>query len=151
MTLCGIGLPCHSAGLGWAFLMLIFTDYAMALVHLVFFTDHLLSWLCREKWTKDLLVVFQRLLAASEDSGQLAEPISSSLNCHCWCVNGVCEWIKLLSLIRVNWTANILTMKMGITQKRTISKQIHIALCLINLSFPLVGGGREVKVFKNPY
>ena len=71
---CGIGSPCHSAGLCWAFLILIFTDYTIVLVHLAFFTDHHLSCLCRKKYTKDLPVVFQRLLATSEDSGRLAEP-----------------------------------------------------------------------------
>jgi hypothetical protein len=45
-----------------------------------------LSWLCREKCTKELLVVLQQILAASTILGQLAEP---------------CDffWIKLLLMI----------------------------------------------------
>ena len=45
----------------WASLMLVFAD-AIASVHLVFSADLHLSWLCREKCTKELLVVFWQLL-----------------------------------------------------------------------------------------
>jgi hypothetical protein len=41
MTLYGIGLPCQSLlGLHWASLMLGFAEDFVALVHLIFFTDH---------------------------------------------------------------------------------------------------------------
>jgi hypothetical protein len=56
--------------------MLVSTDYAMALVGLAFFTNHCLSWLNRKKCTKELLVVFQRLLATFLVLDWLAEPSS---------------------------------------------------------------------------
>lgn len=40
------------------------------------FAGPCLSWLRRKKWTKELLMVFQRLLAASEDSGWFAGPFA---------------------------------------------------------------------------
>jgi hypothetical protein len=58
------------AGLHWALLALIFPNTDS----LVLFTDHCLLCLHREKCTKELLMVFQQLLDASTDLGQLAEP-----------------------------------------------------------------------------
>jgi len=53
---------------------LVFIDNAVALVHLSFLTDHCLSWLCREKSTRELLEVTLRwFLAASSKPGQLKE------------------------------------------------------------------------------
>jgi len=53
---------------------LVFIDNAVAFVHLSFFTDHCLSWLCRKKSTGELLVVtLWWLLAASSNPGQLEE------------------------------------------------------------------------------
>jgi hypothetical protein len=55
------------AGLYRALLMLLFTD-AMALVHLDLFADCHFLWLCREKLTKECLMIFQQLCATA-DSG----------------------------------------------------------------------------------
>ena len=90
------------------FVDLVFTDDAVALVHLAFFTDHHLLWLCSEKGTRELLMIFWWLLpflACSES------------NCHCCFMNGVCEWIELPLLMSVSWAADILIMKTGTTQK----------------------------------
>lgn len=70
---CVIGSPCHSLPLHWT-LLVVFTDNTKALVHIVFLEDHHLSCLCREKGSKELLVIFQQLLADSVDSDRLAEP-----------------------------------------------------------------------------
>lgn len=87
MTLCGIGSPCHT--------LLDFADtdlYWRCCMVLVCLATHCLSWLHREKCTKELLVVvFQQLLAAFMTSGQLAEPhgffwIKLSLLIHEWCL-----------------------------------------------------------------
>lgn len=71
--------------------------------------------------------------------------VSSGLNYHCWFVNGVGEWIKLPPLILVSWTAGILAMYV---LPSTISKQVYILFCPINLSFqlPLIGGGLEERL-----
>jgi hypothetical protein len=45
------------------------------------------------------------------------------LACHCWFMNGVCEWIELQLLIPGNWTADILTMLQW-----NISKLVDILL-----------------------
>jgi len=53
---------------------LVITDHAVALVHLSFFTDHCLSWLCRKKSSRELLAeTMQWLFAASWNPGQLEE------------------------------------------------------------------------------
>jgi hypothetical protein len=43
--------------------------------------------------------------------------VSSGSNCHCWFMNGVCEWIELLLLILVSWTADILKTQIGFAPK----------------------------------
>ena len=79
------------AGLRWALLMLVFVKDAVALVHFVLFADHHLSWLLREKHTKEPLVIVQELLAALAASGQLLSlVVSSGLNCPCWFVFAYC-------------------------------------------------------------
>ena len=55
----------HLATLCWSSF---FPDNAVALVSLAFFADRF-SGLCREKLTKELLVMFWHLLPASADSG----------------------------------------------------------------------------------
>lgn len=47
----------------------------------------------------------------------------------------------------MNWTTYILTIRIGFAPKH-YTNQVHILLCLINLSFslPLVGGGLEVRL-----
>ena len=82
--------PLHLfSGLHWA--PLIFADNALELVHLAFLVDHHLSWLCGEKCTKELLVVFLLLLAAPMDLWQLVEPccffwIKLLLPIYVWCL-----------------------------------------------------------------
>lgn len=134
-----------SAGLHWAFLMLIFTDKTVALVCLVF-ADHHLSWLWGERYTKELLVIladWQSLL------------VTSGSNCHCWLINGVCKWIELFLLIGVNRTADILKrLKSPPTKKITISKHVHIPVALLLFLFTTSDGWwvwREVKAFRNNY
>jgi hypothetical protein len=72
----GISSPCHSLLIFiWALLAMVFVQNNAALVRLAFFTAVTsLLWLHREKHTKELLVMFQRFLAASMDSSQLVEP-----------------------------------------------------------------------------
>ena len=70
--------------------MLVFTDNAVALVHLAFFTYHLLG-LHREIHTEDLLAKFWQLFANPMDLSQLAEPygffwFKLLLLNHGWCV-----------------------------------------------------------------
>lgn len=48
------------------------SGHCCALVHLAFFTDHGLSWLCRDKHTTKLFLIFRWLLATSADSDWLA-------------------------------------------------------------------------------
>jgi hypothetical protein len=68
-------------------------DDALAWVHLAFFAELHLSWLCREKHAKEPLKVFWLLHVASADSCWLVEP---------------CGFfgIKPLLLIWVDWTAD---------------------------------------------
>lgn len=61
------------AGLHWAFLTLAFIEDVLAVGHLAFF-GLWLSWLHREKHTKELLVVFWLLLSASADLCWSGEP-----------------------------------------------------------------------------
>jgi hypothetical protein len=56
-----------------------------------FFTGYCLSWLCREKFTKELLMIFPWLLAASLDLG--------------WLATGKASWFPLDQTALVNsWT-----------------------------------------------
>jgi hypothetical protein len=87
------------------------------------FADDHLSWLCREKRTKELLLVFLGYLAAAMVSCRLAE------------LHGF-FWIELSLLNREldccyhdNEDCNL--------PQRTTSKQIHSLLCPIDLSFTL--------------
>ena len=85
----------------------------------------------------NILVVFQPLLAASASTGWLAEPRSFFwINKHCRFKNDACKVIRLLLLIHINSTADILTTQAGFALKY-ISKQFYILLCYINLSLPL--------------
>lgn len=66
---------------------------------------------------------------------------------------GVCKQTELPLLISVILTADILTVQIDSPQRST-SKQVHILLCSINLSFSRSGGWwtrGEVKAPKNPY
>lgn len=66
---------------------------------------------------------------------------------------GVCKQIELELLISVILTADILTVQIDSPQ-RSISKEVHILLCHINLFFSQSGGWwtrGEVKAPKNPY
>ena len=47
--------------------------HCVALVCHAFIADHCLLWLCRDKYTKELLVVFWQLLVTSTNSSRLAE------------------------------------------------------------------------------
>ena len=91
---------------------------SLALVCFAFFTDHYLSWLSREKCTKELIVIFWWLLATSLDLGRFAEPqgffwIKLPLLIHEWCL----AVHPAATMICVNWTAAILTTKIGIPSK----------------------------------
>ena len=90
----------HLATLCWSSF---FPDNAVALVSLAFFADRF-SGLCREKLTKELLVMFWHLLPASADSGRLVQPQSFF-------------WIKLPLLTGVNSIADILTLQTGLSPK----------------------------------
>jgi len=136
---CGIGLPCH--------FLLVFVRLCWWPVELVlraFFIDCCLLWLHREKCNKELIILLL-LHAASTDLDYWQSPkTSSGSNCNFWFMNIVCEWIELLVLIFVNWTAGMWQERFNLLQ-RTISKQVRIPLCPINLFFPpsLVGVGLE--------
>lgn len=91
----GLFLPLI-AGLHWSLLTLVFADDSLALVHFAFFIE------THQRPSRDIL-------AASCLS------VSSGSNCYYRSVNSIFKWIVLLLLIRVNWIANILTMKSGIT------------------------------------
>ena len=101
---------------------------------LPFFADHHLSRHFREKHTKGLLVVFLGLLAAATVSS-VAELhgffcIELSLLIYEWCDS--CELDCCYHDIE---DCNL--------PQRSTSKEVHILLCPINLSFPLhlmVGG-----------
>ena len=71
------------------------------------------------------------------------QSLTVSSGSNCWFANGVCEWIKLLLLIPVNWTADNSDNENWNYPNSTVSNQVHILLCPINLSFPLplVDGG----------
>ena len=56
-------------GISWALLRLVFTVDAVALVHLAFYVDYSLLCLCTVKCTKEILVIFQWLVAPSVDLG----------------------------------------------------------------------------------
>lgn len=43
--------------------------------------------------------------------------VSTGLNCYFWLMAGICEWIELMLLVHVNWTAANLKMKIGISLK----------------------------------
>lgn len=88
------------------------------------------------------------LPAASEDSGQLAEPRGIFMDqiaiADSWMVfvNGLMYhgWFAAdLYKLLISWHRRLDLLQ------RTISKQVHILLCSINLSFllPLVGSGPE--------
>ena len=87
------------AGLCWTLLMLVFTDNALPRVHLAFLVDLYLSWLHREKWTKELQVILWQILAASMDLGWLLESRGFF-------------WIKpqllihVLGVLLLDWTAD---------------------------------------------
>ena len=49
-------------------------------------------------------------------------------NFHCWCMNGICEWIKLPLLICVNWIAEILTTHIGFSPKYYFQTGPHPSL-----------------------
>ena len=89
-----------------------------------------------------LLVIFQQPLATSSDLGPIGRALWFLLNQAA--IAGVCKWIKLLLLIPVNWTAGILTMKIGIAPRQFLNRSTS-PFCPTNLSFPLplVGGGLE--------
>ena len=132
------------AGHCWALLLLAFADDAGRYWYaLPFFVVYCLLWLHREKCTKKLLVVFQWLLATSEESADCQSLAISSGSthhcwfmdgvcefchcwfvngvcefCHCWFLDGVCEWTELLLLICVNWTADILTAQTEFASKK---------------------------------
>ena len=97
-------------------------------------------WHRKEKRIEELLRVLRHLPTFSDSTGLQNLAASSGRNCSCWFMSGVCEWMKLPLLTRVNWSADTLTIKAG-----TISKQVHILLCPINVSFPppLVSGEVE--------
>ena len=88
----------------------------LAFVRLAFFTDPHLSRFHREECTKELLLVLPLPLLLARAHLQSLE-VSSGSNCHCWFMNGVCEWIELPLLIHVNWTADILTTEIAIAPK----------------------------------
>lgn len=127
MTLCGIGLDCHSLlvsiGLSWHWSSLTMLCHWFTLPS----SHRHLLWLCTEKCTKELLVLFRQLLSASNNSGRLAEPcvFFSELNCHCWSMNSVCKYMELLLLIHVNWTVDIPKTKIGIAQKNYFQRGPH--------------------------
>lgn len=104
---CSVALVCLAthASLHLALLTLAFSDNAVALVHLIFFADHHLLWLCRERHTKELLVVFQQLLMASSvwlrPFGRASWFLVDWTMC-CWFIAGVCKEIELLLLTCVN-------------------------------------------------
>lgn len=81
------------------------------------FAVHCLSWLCRKKCTKELLVVFWRLLGAFPDSSWLVEPHSffwiKMPLLGPWMAfasgSSYCRWFM--------WTADILTTQNGFASK----------------------------------
>ena len=113
----------HLAGLCWPSRKRVFTDDAIALVHLAFISDLCLLWLYREKWTKEFLVMLWLLLATSADSCWLAESWGffriKSLLVHIWCfasdLNCSSCWLE--------------------SPERT-SKQVHIPLVLLTIFLP---------------
>ena len=138
-----------------------FTDHQCTLMTLLFtydavwcripfplFSGHPLTWLHREKCTKELLVVFWQLLATLSDLALFVGPhvlicIDLPLLIHEWGLQGVALplmiiWTELL----ISWQCRMDSLQ------RTNSKWVHILLCPINFSFPLplVGGGLEERV-----
>jgi hypothetical protein len=131
-------------------LMLIFTEDAVWYwFALPLFADHHLLWLCKEKHKEKLAVEVWGLLASSAGLGQLTEPqgffwiklpffdswmtFASHSSYHCWFM-----WTEPL----ISWHSRL------DSPQRTISKQVHILLCPINLFFPLpqVGGRLEERL-----
>lgn len=114
------------AGPCWALLMLGWANDTVSFVCLDFLADHLLSGLCREKCSKELLVID---IAAPSGPSHALWPVSrasrsfSGLNWYCWFVKGVCEWTEILLPICMDWIANILTTKIGITQVWSVWKK----------------------------
>lgn len=85
-------------------------DNPVALVHLAFFTDHLLPWLHRERHTKELLWYSRGFLLLPRTQADWQSlwiiPEETVRLCH-----------ELPRLIPVNSAVDILTLKVGIAQK----------------------------------
>ena len=148
--LCDTGSPCDSLlvfiGLCWTWSLLMTLWHWFVLPSSLVIVCHVCCER-REKCTKELLVVVPSFLLILQTLADLKSlSLSSVLNCHCWSVNGVSEWIELLLLIHVNWTAAILTMKIGIVSKNYFWTGKNPLL-------PTPGrwwARRKVKVFKCP-
>jgi hypothetical protein len=94
--------------------MLVFPDGTIALVQIAIFAGLCLLWLCKEKCTKELLVVFQLLPATTADSCRSVLPLDFF-------------WMEALLLIHVWCFASGLDFRQQRLEppQGTISKQVH--------------------------
>ena len=124
-TLCWLSLGFAEARLCWW--------CCVILVHLAI--DHSLMWLCRVKHTKEIVVFWHFLPLLQSWTNWQSLVVSSGSNCHCWFVNSVCEWIELLLMIGVNWTADILTMQIGFIPKELFLSRSTSSFALLSSPF----------------
>jgi hypothetical protein len=111
------------------------------------FADHSLSWLHWKKCTKELLVVFWQLPAASWDLGRMVEPHSLSwielpLLIHEWCLQ--VDWATAADLYELNCWYDVNTD--WICPKELLLKRSTPSFPLLTFSFHylwLVDGGLE--------
>lgn len=100
----GISITQHSSLGSLCFALVALADGSVALVRLA--PIHPLSWLHREKRTKAPLVILLLLVDRTAAPDAWTE---------------FCEWIKMPLLIHGNWTADILTTKIGISPKNCLT------------------------------
>jgi hypothetical protein len=127
---------CSGTGSSYNSLLVFAEDAACCWFTVPLFAGHHLSWVHREKYTKELLVVFWQLLATSMGSGQLAEPHSFfwvylHLLIHEWCL-----WVDQTT------TADSCELNCWYPDNEdwnwppgTICKQVHTSFALLTFPF----------------
>ena len=112
-----------------------------------------LLWLHSGKCTRELLIVFQLLLAVSADS---CLGVSYGSSC---CYSGFCvyrlDWTAIIDLDSMFCLVLLISWQQRLeSPQRITSKQVHIPLVILTIFFSLTLGPwarREVEAFDNPY
>jgi hypothetical protein len=116
---------------GFTLLLLTFADDNLALVCLAFFTGHCLSWLHRDKHSKELLVVFQlpppplQWTHADRLVGRGLWPPLDRVSSCCWFSFGV---------LLVDWTVN--NEDWNSPKELFLNKSMYVSLVLLTIFLP---------------